>query len=379
MDPRYDAYASQLVNYCVGLQRGELAIIHASDNTPLEFIEAVIDAVNRAGGTVPTVWWDNERLDRKVMQQITPQAERIRNLGPLTQACATQVNIVLRGFDNLYELVDVPGEKMKIASTGMAKHLSNQRVQHTRWILTRTWSRAMAQLAGMSHEAFTDYYFQTVLLNYEAMSRAMDPLVELVNKTKEVRIVGPGKTSLAFSIEGIGAVKCDGHRNIPDGEVYTAPVRDSMKGVIQYNTVTVTKEGQRFENVCFRTRKGRIIEASCGSGDAARLNAFLDTDDGARYFGEFALGVNPYITVPIGETLFDEKIDGSFHLTPGQSYTGTPADNGNASGIHWDIVCIQRPEYGGGTIYFDGKVIRRNGRFVPKSLHGLNPERLKVA
>ncbi|MBI5037855.1 MAG: aminopeptidase [Candidatus Kerfeldbacteria bacterium] len=379
MDSQNVQFADQLVNYCTEVKPGELVIIQANDGTPYDLIDAVIDSVNRAGGSVAAVWLNSDRVTRKVFSQLTPHAERICHAGPLVQAMATQVCIVFRGFDNIYEWVDVPRDKMRLASSGMGKHLQDQRIQHTRWILTRMWTPGMAQLAGMSQSAFHDYYMKTVLLDYGRMSRAMDPLFDLVNQTEDVRIKGPGKTNLRFSIAGIGAVKCDGKRNIPDGEVYTAPVRESMNGVIQYNTVTVTKEGQRFENVCFEVKRGKIIKATCGSGDERRLNDFLDTDEGARYFGEFAFGVNPHILMPIGETLFDEKIAGSFHLTPGQSYTGTPAENGNNSAIHWDIVCIQRPEFGGGEIWFDGKLIRKNGLFVPKRLLGLNPDQLIAA
>lgn len=378
MDPRYPAFAKQLVDYCVKVQPGDLASIHAYDNTPVEMIVAVIEAVGQAGGRVSNYWWDNERIERSLLMQLDDQAERVHGTPRLVDAYANQVNIIFRGFDNMFELSDVPEENMRLVNTGMGKHLKDQRIQHSRWVLTRMWSQSMAQLAGMSHEAFTDYYFRTVLLDYAVMSKAMQPLYNLMNKTKRVKIVGPGETNLTFSIDGIGSVKCDGTRNIPDGEVYTAPVRNSINGVIHYNTVTV-KEGQRFENVRFEFVEGKIIKATCGSGDERRLNAFLDTDEGGRYIGEFAIGFNPHILDPIGEPLFDEKIAGSFHLTPGQCYTGTPADNGNKSGIHWDIVCIQRPEHGGGKIWFDSTLIRKDGEFVLPRLGGLNAHRLIVA
>ncbi len=377
MEQRFLDFADQLVNYCTAVQPGEVVIIHASDNTPIPMIGAVIQAVNQAGGSVATVWWDNEQINRMLMQQFTEHSERIHALGPLAQASAATVNIVFRGFDNMFELADVPAEQMTLASTGLGLHLRNQRIRHTRWILTRMWTPAMAQLAGMSLERFTDFFFQTVLLDYGKMSRAMNPLQKLMDRTKKVQLIGPGDTDLTFSLDGIGSVKCDGKRNIPDGEVYSAPVRDSANGVVHYNTVTVNKEGRRFEGVRFEVKGGKIVKATCDSGSQQELNRFLDTDEGARYFGEFAIGLNPYIREPIGETLFDEKIDGSFHLTPGTCYVGTPADNGNHSAVHWDIVAIQRPEYGGGKIIFDGKVIRQDGLFVLPELERLNPDRLR--
>ena len=230
---------------------------------------------------------------------------------------------------------------------------------------------SMAQLAGKSQEAFEDFFFDVCTLDYRKMSKAMDPLVELMERTDKVRIKGPG-TDLRFSIKGIPAVKCGGEMNIPDGEVYTAPVRESMNGTISYNTPS-EEQGFTYENIVFKIKDGKIVKAMSNNNE--RINQLLDTDDGARYFGEFALGVNPYILHPMKDTLFDEKIAGSFHLTPGAAYED--AFNGNKSSVHWDLVMIQRPEYGGGEIYFDDVLIRKDGIFVIPELEGLNPENLK--
>ena len=203
------------------------------------------------------------------------------------------------------------------------------------------------------------------------MSKAMDSLVELMNRTDRVHIKGPG-TDLTFSIKDIPAIKCAGEMNIPDGEVYTAPVKESMNGVISYNTPS-EEQGFTYENIRFEIKDGKIIKAA--ANDNERINQLLDTDEGARYFGEFAIGVNPYILNPMKDTLFDEKIAGSFHLTPGMAYEDAP--NGNDSAVHWDLVMIQRPEYGGGEIYFDDVLIRKDGLFTLPELMCLNPENLK--
>jgi aminopeptidase len=229
----------------------------------------------------------------------------------------------------------------------------------------------MAQLAEKSREAFEDFYFDVCNLDYAKMGKAMDELVKLMEATDEVRLTGPG-TDLVFSIKGIPAAKCAGERNIPDGEVYTAPVRESMNGRITYNTPS-EEQGFTFKDIVFDIKDGRIIGAA--ANDTKRINELLDTDEGARYFGEFALGVNPYILHPMKDTLFDEKISGSIHLTPGASYED--AFNGNKSAIHWDLVFIQRADYGGGEIYFDGRLIRKDGVFVVPELECLNPENLK--
>ena len=223
----------------------------------------------------------------------------------------------------------------------------------------------------MSLEAFENFYFNVCTLDYSKMSKAMDSLKALMDKTDKVRLVAQN-TDLTFSIKGIPAIKCDGERNIPDGEVYTAPVRDSINGKISYNTPS-EYQGFKYENICFEIENGKIIKATANNDE--RINNLLDTDEGARYFGEFAIGVNPFVLEPMLDILFDEKIAGSFHFTPGMAYED--ANNGNKSAIHWDLVMIQRPEYGGGEIWFDDKLIRKDGMFVVDELKCLNPENLK--
>ena len=282
-----------------------------------------------------------------------------------------QAYIGVRAGDNSYETGDVPQERMRL----YAQHYGNVvhggiRVPNTKWVVLRYPVPAMAQQACMSTEAFEDYYFHVCNLDYSRMSQAMDALVKRMEATDQVHILGQG-TDLRFSIKGLPAIKCAGELNIPDGEVYTAPVNGSIEGVITYNTPSLY-QGVTFENIRLVFREGRIVEAT--ANHTQRLNEILDTDEGARRVGEFAIGVNPYITSAMKDTLFDEKIAGSFHFTPGRCYD--ECSNGNHSAIHWDLVCIQTPEYGGGEMYFDGNLIRKDGRFVPEDLQGLNPENL---
>ena len=225
----------------------------------------------------------------------------------------------------------------------------------------------------MSTEAFEDFYFNVCTLDYAKMASAIQPLADRMSSTDQVHIAGPGDTDLTFSISDIDVIGCSGTHNIPDGEIFTAPVRDSINGIIHYNTPTIYN-GASFENVRLTFENGRVVEASA-EADSDKLNSILDTDDGARYVGEFAIGFNPYITHAMKDILFDEKIAGSLHFTPGRCYD--EADNGNKSEIHWDLVLIQRPEFGGGTIHFDGELIRRDGLFIPGDLEPLNPDALK--
>ena len=281
-----------------------------------------------------------------------------------------QAYIAIRAGGNTAELSDVPSDKLNMYYRLTSPTL-DYRVNETKWVVLRYPNNSMAQLANTSLEAFEDFYFDVCTLDYSKMDRAMDALAALMERTDKVHIKGPG-TDLTFSIKDIPAIKCAGECNIPDGEVYTAPVKDSMNGIISYNTPS-EEQGFTYENIVFEIENGKIVKAT--SNDNDRINHLLDTDEGARYFGEFAIGVNPYILEPMKDTLFDEKICGSFHLTPGASYEDAP--NGNKSAVHWDLVMIQRAEYGGGEIYFDDVLIRKDGIFTLPELACLNPENLK--
>jgi len=282
-----------------------------------------------------------------------------------------QAYIGFSARENIFEMSDVPKEKMKLVSE-IDKPSTDYRVKHTKWCVLRWPTFGMAQSAEMSSEAFEDFYYKVCLLDYAKMSKAMDALVDLMNKTDKVHILGVG-TDLNFSIKGIPAIKCDGKFNIPDGEIFTAPVRDSVNGRIYFTAPTI-EESKRFGGISLLFQDGKIISATCEQGSQESLNEILSRDEGARYVGEFAIGVNPYIDKAMLNILFDEKIAGSFHFTPGACYDEAP--NGNDSQIHWDMVCIQTLEYGGGEIYFDGILVRKDGCFVLPELLALNPENL---
>jgi aminopeptidase len=243
---------------------------------------------------------------------------------------------------------------------------SEIRVPKTKWVVLRYPTDSFAQAASMSTKAFEDFYFDVCTADYAAMKVAQKPLQELMSRTDRVRIVAPD-TELEFSIKGIPVIECWGERNIPDGEVFTAPVRESINGKIRFNTQS-RYQGTVFDNIAFEFKNGKIVNAT--ANETKKINEILDSDEGARYCGEWAVGVNNRVRHPMLDTLFDEKIGGSFHLTPGNAYE--IADNGNRSRIHWDLVLIQRPDYGGGEMWFDGKLIRKDGRFVLKELEGLN-------
>jgi aminopeptidase len=367
-DPRYAKLAGLLVKYSIGLKRNERILLEMID-VPDEFTIQLMRAARQAGG-LPLMDIRHTRVTREVMRQTSDAHARLVRVVELARMKRVQAYIAVRGADNANEAADVPARLMALYAKAV-RPVQNYRVNKTRWCVLRWPSPSMAQAANMSTEAFEDFYFNVCTMNYPKMARAMIPLQKLMGRTDRVHLKSPG-TDLRFSIKGIGALLAEGKRNIPDGEVFSCPVKKSVQGVIQYNTPTIYS-GTKFENVRLEFKDGKIVQAS--SNNNRRLNEILDTDGGARYVGEFSLGFNPYILNPMCDILFDEKIAGSLHFTPGQAYR--QADNGNRSAVHWDMVLIQRPEWGGGEVWFDGKLIRQDGLFVPKELRPLNPKNLK--
>ena len=355
MDNRIRKLSDMLVNYSCKIQKGEKVLISYEGNSCLPLAKALIRDVYKAGGLPYTEIRDSS-LNRELLIHCNEEQLEFMKEYQLAQMKGMNAYIAVRASDNSAELADVPGEKLNLYNRSLREVL-DYRVNRTKWVVLRFPNASMAQLANTSLEAFEDFYYDVCTLDYNKMSIAMDALVDLMNRTDKVHITGPG-TDLTFSIKDIPAIKCDGEKNIPDGEVYTAPVRESMNGVISYNTPS-EEQGFTYENIKFTVKDGKIIAATANSNK--KINELLDTDSNSRYFGEFALGVNPFILEPMKDTLFDEKIAGSFHLTPGCAYED--AFNGNKSALHWDLVCIQRAEYGGGEIYFDDVLIRKDGIF----------------
>lgn len=369
-DPRIVKLADNLINYSCNLQKGEKVLIEAIGlETPLitELIKKAYEA-----GAVPFVTIKSKEVDRALLMNCTEEQFEMMAKYEAIRMKDMDAYIGVRSGLNITETSDVPANKMSIYQRKLwAPVHQDIRVPNTKWVVLRYPSPSMAQSAGTSTEAFEDFYFNVCNLDYGKMSKAMDSLVNLMNNTDKVHIKGEG-TDLTFSIKGLPAIKCDGKVNIPDGEVYSAPVRTSVNGYITYNTPAVF-QGFTFENIRLEFENGKIVKATANNTE--KINKVFNTDEGARYIGEFAIGVNPYILTPMKDTLFDEKIAGSIHFTPGNSYDD--CFNGNKSSIHWDLVYIQRAEYGGGEIYFDDILIRKDGIFVHDELKCLNPSNLK--
>ena len=364
--------AHTIVHYSTEVTPGDIVFINAKGIETRELAEAVMIETLNAGG-VPYMHIEDDRHLRRLL--LNGKEETFKKLGEiqLSEMEKSQVFIGIRGTDNVFELSDAPKEQLDLYDKYITKPVHiEQRVKHTRWVVMRYPNFAMCQLAQKSTEAFQNFYYEVCCLDYARMNEASMPLVELMNKTSRVRIIAKD-TDLQFSIEGIPAKPCCGQRNIPDGESFTAPVKDSIQGTILFNTPSI-HEGILYDTIKITFKDGKAVNAESGA-NSKRLRAVLDSDPGASYVGEFALGFNPFILEPMKDILFDEKICGSLHMAMGACYDETP--NGNESALHWDLIQIQRPEYGGGEIYFDDVLIRKDGRFILNELQGLNPENLK--
>lgn len=364
-DPRIAQLAEVLVGHSCRLQTGDKVFIDAIDLPDDQLVCRLIETAAQRGASAHVTWRRNA-VQRTLFQHST--ADALKLMGELERAQMERMDayIAIRGAANSTELADVPPTQLDLYQQHWWKPVADVRLQK-RWVVLRYPTPAMAQSAHMSTEAFEDFYFDVCTADYAQMARDEEPLRERMLAADRVEIRGPG-TDLSFSIRDIPVVACSGRRNIPDGEVYTAPVRDSVNGVITYNTPSLY-QGTIFNGIRFEFSNGQIVKAESDNA-TDRLNQILDSDPGARYLGEWSLGCNNRIRKPMLDTLFDEKIGGSFHLTPGNAYTA--ADNGNRSRVHWDLVCIQTPEYGGGEVWFDGKLVRKDGRFLPNDLQPLN-------
>ena len=365
-DPRTQKLAELLIQYSTNLQPGEKVLIDCIGDCA-DLCKDIVEEAYKAGG-IPFINVENPVLNAAILKQAPEEAFRTQRKWEELRMKEMDAYIGVRATNNSYTMKNIPAKQHELQSTLLWEPVHGQiRVPQTKWVILRYPNDSMAQQAEMSTEEFEDYFFNVCTVDYRKMSESMDPLVRLMEKTDKVQIKGPG-TDLTFSIKGIPAVKCDGEKNIPDGEVYTAPVKDSVNGTIRYNTPS-PYDGFVFKDMELTFKDGKIIKAV--SNDSERCNAIFDTDEGSRYVGEFSFGLNPQIHSAMGDILFDEKIAGSIHFTPGASYDD--AFNGNRSAVHWDLVLIQTPEYGGGEIWFDDVLIRKDGLFVLDELKGLNP------
>ena len=358
--------ANTIINYSLHLKENDRVQVNFTEEaTPL--VEELIKEAKKVKAIMVLNLY-NPRLNARLAEGNTlPRLEHLKKIKEF-EVENYDAFIQIRGAFNDYEAKNVPKEMTKQFGA-MTNELDEIRINERRWVLLNYPTDLDAHKANMTTDEFNEFALDVMTVDYRKMSEDIKPLKDLMERTDKVRIVSP-KTDITFSIKGMKAIPCTGEMNIPDGELYTAPIKTSVNGTITYNTPS-PYQGNIYNNVSLTFENGQIVNATC-DGDNEKLNEIFDTDEGARYIGEFALGFNPKILYPMGDILYDEKILGSLHFTPGRCYAD--CDNGNKSAIHWDMVLIQREDFGGGEIYFDDVLIRKDGKFIPEELKVLNYE-----
>lgn len=372
IENRYGELADRLVSYSTNVKKGDLVILETFD-IPNPMIASLVNKVHDAGGH-PVPWIKSWEVLRAVLNGSSAQEIDLISDAELMQMKKADVYIGLRASMGSKELegVSTPGQRL-FQKNWLGKVHYQERVQNTRWCSMKWPTEQAAAAAGMSYKEFEKYYLDVCLdVDYPKMAQAMIPLVRALETTDKVRIIGKD-TDVSFSKKGIPSVGCAGTINIPDGEIYTAPIKESVEGVINYN-VASTEGGEYFEGLGFKLKAGKIVDAWCDIGNPDVLKSVLSIDEGASFIGEFAFGVNPLVKKPVNDRMFDEKMEGSIHLTPGNSYKN--AFNGNKSSLHWDLILSQSAHNGGGEIYFDDMLVRKDGLFVLPGLVVLNPDNL---
>lgn len=365
-DPRITRFAEVLVDYSTRVTQGDVVLINAAGFEALPLVKELYALCLKRGAKYVEYSFSASEIDRNFYNLATDEQLAYFPQHKLDFYKSLTVYIGISAGNNSMVMANARHEAM-VAYQKVTKPLVDQRVKHTRWMVTRFPTHAAAQEARMSLDEYEDYLYSACCIDWEHESRKQEKLKALIDRTEKVRILAPD-TDLRFSIAGLPGIKCDGRFNMPDGEVFTAPVRNSVQGHITYNCPSIY-QGKEFNGVRFEFRDGRIEKATADAGMTELLNKIMDTDEGARYIGEFSLGINPGIRQPMRNILFDEKIFGSIHFTPGQAYD--ECDNGNRSAVHWDLVRLLND---GGEIWFDDVLIQKNGLFVIDELADLNPE-----
>ena len=364
-DPRISQLAEVLVGYSTRVEPGDVVLISASGFESLPLVKELYILCLQKGAKYVEYEFTNSEISRHFYNNASEQQISFFPQHRLDFMKQVTVFIAISAGENSMVMAQANQQNM-IAYAKVTRPIADWRVKNTRWVITRYPTQGAAQEAKMSLEEYEDYLFAACCIDWNEESRKQDVLKQLMDSTGTVRIVA-SDTDLSFSIEGLPGIKCDGRFNIPDGEVFTAPVKTSVNGHITYNCPTIY-QGKEFNNIRLEFKDGKVIKATSPGMDVA-LNKILDTDQGSRYVGEFAIGVNPGITEPMRNILFDEKIFGSIHFTPGQCYD--ECDNGNRSAVHWDMVKLLK---GDGEIWFDGVLIQKDGVFVHDDLVPLNPK-----
>jgi aminopeptidase len=356
--------ARKILNFSCELEEGQNVMLQLVGLNGIDLMRALVETA-REMNVHPFIQINDTDIQRMLVEKgdkdFWKNQAQVDQL-PLMKQMDAFVGI--RASQNIYEQAEASKQANDAYSDEFLKPVHfEERVNNTNWVVLRYPSPAFAMNAKMPTEKFKEFYYKACLLDYSKLAEAMKPLEERLRETDMIQLKGEG-TDIEFSVKGQNWIPCFGKRNIPDGELFSSPILSSVDGHITYTSSVY--QGKPFDYVKLEVRDGVVIDFDSSNNE--QLEEILDTDAGARQFGEFSFGLNPIIEKPMHDILFDEKIYGSNHLTLGNDYEIAP--NGNESNIHWDLVCI------GADVYLDGEKIREGRKFITDDLQGLNPENL---
>lgn len=367
MDPRFRKIASTVMRHSLKIKPGEKVIISAVDDGD-KLCEALVEEAY-ACGALPFVSLEQTNVRRAILLGATQ--EQLELMAKPTVALMEEMDcsVTISAPYNSCEFSLVDQEKQTMYTKYCRSQISRARGK-LRWVSLTYPNHAMAQNAGMSLSDFSDYYFDLMTMDYEKLERASLPMAMRMRAADKVRIVAPG-TDLTVSLKGFTALIAAGEHNLPDGEIASTPDRYSVNGTISFNIPSM-HNGFLFKDVVLTFKDGKLVDAS--ANDTERFWREVSLDEGCRYIGEFSMGTSPFVNQIVHETLFDEKMGGSMHMALGACYNFPGRDNGNRSSIHWDLIQSHRPEHGGGEVWIDGELVRKDGIYLPEDLRTLNPD-----
>ena len=353
-DKRWKQLGEVLVHYSAEVKSGGRIMIAMGELESFPLVHAVYEAAIKAGA-FPQVQFLSETLRRSVLKYGT--SEQLRWV-PEIEAYGMEwadVYFGLRGGHNLHEQWDIAGQRLSENQAAMGK-VSTLRWAKTRWCLVRVPDADLAQQAETDLETLTDMFFDACLRDWPSESGRWHRWADRLNRVSEIRIVGQG-TDLRFSVEGRKWIVADGKINMPDGEILTSPVAETVEGQISFELPGVLG-GRLMRDIRLRWNKGQLVEAR-SSTNQDFLDAVVRSDPGASLIGEFAFGTNPGVTLFCKDILLDEKIGGTVHIALGRAY---PECGGtNQSAIHWDII---KDTTRSGTVFADGEPVLRDGKLL---------------
>ncbi|AZR72292.1 hypothetical protein BBF96_02105 [Anoxybacter fermentans] len=353
-DPRIEKLADILVNYSVEVKEGERVLISGSILArPL--IEEIVKKVAQAGAE-PVTRITLETAGYLFMKYGSEEIIGRTNEVFLDMIKKCDALISINAPENTKYMSTIDPKRLSLHQKALMPISEYVMGGNVRWVGCNFPVPALAQEAEMSLEEYENFVYSATNIDWVENSKYQDKIKAIFDAGKEVRIVGPG-TDLTFSIEGREGIKCDGRNNMPDGEIFYAPIENSANGYITYDFPAM-RMGKEVSGIRLEFKDGKVVKASATKNEDFLLSS-LDTDEGARYIGEFGIGVNYGIQRFTKDILFDEKIGGTIHLALGRAY---PESGGkNVSAIHWDMIKDLRKD---GKIILDGKVVAENGKFL---------------